>query len=181
LINAVAMRDDQLIEIPRKQPSQGLSSALSVSKRQRGVQRNAAVQNSPNFLYDISPDTATGELTHNDPSLSLTTIIRVGSEETTNRTLGDQNIFGKALQAIYIASHHAKQAAIGQSATPLNAEAIKLALVLAAALVAGVRCDRLPIADSQNELLRVSKSADRNKLFHRNRLLEAITLWRNRL
>jgi hypothetical protein len=56
-----------------------------------------------------------------------------------------------------------------------------LPLVLAAALVASVRCDRLSIADSQNELLRVSKSADRNKLLHRKRIFESVTLWRNRL
>jgi hypothetical protein len=79
-------------------------------------------------------------------------------------------------------SHQAKQAANGQSATAtLNAKAIKPALVLAAALVASVRCDRLPIADSQNELLRVSESADRDKLFYRKGIFEAITLWRNRL
>jgi hypothetical protein len=96
--------------------------------------------------------------------------------------VGDPNIFGKALQAIYIASHRAKQTANGQSATAtINAKAIKPALVLAAALVASVRCDRPSIADSQNVLLRVSKSADRNKLFHRKRVLEVITMWCNRL
>jgi hypothetical protein len=102
-----------------------------------------------------------------------------------HRTLGplaNSNIFGKALHAIYIASHHAKQAANGQSATAtLSVKAVNPALVLAAALIAGVRCDRLPIVDSQNELLRASKSADRNKLFGRKGILEAITMWRNRL
>src|SRR5262249_12651872 len=88
--------------------------------------------------------------------------------------VGDPNVFGKALQAIYIASHHVEQA---QSATA----ALRPALVLAAALVAGVRGDRLSVADSQNKLLRVSKSADRNKLFHRKLVLTSVTLWRNRL
>jgi hypothetical protein len=92
-------------------------------------------------------------------------------------SVGDPNVFDKALQAIYIASHHVEQAENGQSATA----ALRPALVLAAALVAGVRCDRLSIADSQNKLSRVSKSADRNKLFHRKLVLTSVTLWRNRL
>ena len=69
------------------------------------------------------------------------------------------------------------QAANGPSATAtINAKAIKPALVLAAALVAGVRGDGLAITDSQNELLRTGESADRNKLFQRNCVLEIVAL-----
>jgi hypothetical protein len=48
---------------------------------------------------------------------------RVGSEATTNRTLGPltiQNVFGKALPPVYIASHHAQQAVNGESATAIG-------------------------------------------------------------
>jgi hypothetical protein len=60
-------------------------------------------------------------------------------------------------------------------------EPIKSPLVLTAALVAGVRWDRLSLADPQNTVLRASKSADRDKVFPGEPVFEALVCALDRL
>jgi hypothetical protein len=58
---------------------------------------------------------------------------------------------------------------------------VRPALILAPALVAGVRRDRTAITDSYNEILGATKSPDWNKLFRRGVILELVVFFAARL